>query len=257
MSVCSGWLRILYPAVALTLVACAGQTQWRLSDPDARGDVEVPACVLRPNGYLSIEQQRESLDPKLPAIDACLGPGSDRVTVGLVVALDGSVERVRDVEGAPLEGGRAGCVADAIRAVHFPSPGCDGSLEVRWQFRPGAPPEPIFEPSTQSDVELVEQKERIGLDKEAIGSVVRSHGDQLRLCYERRLQSAEELEGRVAARFVIDAEGRVAWVALTRDTVPDPAVGRCIVGALRGWRFPRPLGGVTVVVDTPWVFRPR
>lgn len=257
MSVCTGWLRILYPAVALSLVACAGPTHWRLSDPDARGDVEVPACVLRPRGYLPLEQQRKSLDPQLPAIDACLGPESDPVTLGLVVALDGSIERVTDVEGAPLEGGRAGCVAAAIRAVHFPSPGCDGSLEVRWMFRPGAPPEPVFESSPRSDEEMVAQKAQVGLDKEAIAAVVRSKGDQIRLCYERRLAHAEELEGRVAARFVIDAEGQVAWIALTRDTVPDPAVGRCLVGAIRGWRFPRPLGGVTVVIDYPWVFRPR
>ncbi len=94
-----------------------------------------------------------------------------------------------------------------------------------------------------------------GLDKEVIGRVIRSKWAQIRHCYEQALQRDPSLQGKVAVLFTIDGTGGVSVAHVTEDSVGDGAVGSCIVGRIRRWRFPAPKGGGEVVVSYPWIFR--
>lgn len=92
------------------------------------------------------------------------------------------------------------------------------------------------------------------LDKEIIRRVVRDHMSQVRACYERELQSDAGLAGKVTLRWSIAADGKVAQAGPVDGTTLQ-GVGDCIARAARGWRFPAPRGGGTVVVVYPFVFK--
>lgn len=94
-----------------------------------------------------------------------------------------------------------------------------------------------------------------GLDKEIIRRVVRRHINEWRYCYERELQAQQDLAGRIIVGFTIGPNGQVLASSMTSSTVGNPAVERCVVQAVRRWRFPAPRGGGIVVVSYPLVVR--
>jgi hypothetical protein len=83
---------------------------------------------------------------------------------------------------------------------------------------------------------------RGALDREIIQQLVHARMEQLARCLAPR--GAQR--GRVNLRFIITAAGRV--VAASRGT--GDAVERCLLAAIRSWRFPSASGGV-VIVDLP------
>jgi len=95
------------------------------------------------------------------------------------------------------------------------------------------------------------------LPTELIRSVIRSHGDAIRTCYEATLRSPPYPKGRVRARFVIDATGKVPHSCLASTTLDQPTAERCIVDEVLTWRFPKPADGGQVIVDYPWVLETR
>ena len=94
-----------------------------------------------------------------------------------------------------------------------------------------------------------------GLSKEVIGQTIARYAAQIRACYERELQRDPGLQGKVAVLFTIDGSGHVSMAETSEDTVGDGAVARCMLGRIRGWRFPEPKGGGEVIVTYPWIFR--
>lgn len=96
-----------------------------------------------------------------------------------------------------------------------------------------------------------------GLKREAIAEVVRAGKEQIRHCYEKELQLGHEpeLSGRIDTQFTIGGDGSVVEVKILENTMENEAVASCIENAVRGWRFPAPSGGRTVVVNYPWIFR--
>jgi hypothetical protein len=67
-------------------------------------------------------------------------------------------------------------------------------------------------------------------------------------CYERGLGRNPNLEGRVAARFVIGRDGSFSNVSNGGSDLPDSGVVSCIVSAFYGLSFPPPEGGIVTVV---------
>jgi TonB family protein len=90
------------------------------------------------------------------------------------------------------------------------------------------------------------------LDQAAIAQVVRSHSRDVRRCYEKGLRSNPNLSGRVDVTFTIAVSGRVSTARVARSTIGDEAVQACILGVVRGMRFPKPKANVTV--NYPYVF---
>ncbi|HEX9105121.1 MAG TPA: AgmX/PglI C-terminal domain-containing protein, partial [Polyangia bacterium] len=72
-------------------------------------------------------------------------------------------------------------------------------------------------------------------DADLIRRVMRAHGNELRFCYERVLQSHPTLTGRSVTRFVIGVDGRVAASSASGF----PEVDACVAAAIRRWEFSR------------------
>lgn len=92
------------------------------------------------------------------------------------------------------------------------------------------------------------------LSKEAIRRVVRAHRSDLRRCHEALLAREPDAEGRVVVEFRIPPGGRVRQARVTESDL-DAETRRCIVAALRRWRFPDLNTGGVVVVRYPFVLR--
>jgi TonB family protein len=95
-----------------------------------------------------------------------------------------------------------------------------------------------------------------GLDREVIERVIRAHQSEIRYCFELSLQKDPSLSGKVGVRFVIDGEGSVATSEVTESSLRSDSTEQCMLGKIRRWRFPSPVGGGIVTVNFPWVFKP-
>lgn len=106
-----------------------------------------------------------------------------------------------------------------------------------------------FEPVTEEA--LVEG----GLTKDQIAAVINRHIGEVIYCYEKGLQVKPNLAGRVGAKFVINGSGRVSMAQVNGSSLNDPKVEGCIMSRLRNWPFPKPIGGVNVKVQYPFVLK--
>jgi len=96
-----------------------------------------------------------------------------------------------------------------------------------------------------------------GIGGEALQRAIRPHLGQVRFCYERELSVSPSMHGKVVLRFVVGPGGRVLDSSVHSSTLGRPGVGRCLVRAVRTWRFPKPAGGRRVEVRYPFVFAMR
>lgn len=94
-----------------------------------------------------------------------------------------------------------------------------------------------------------------GLGRDQIAAVINRHLGEVTYCYEKGLQTKPDLSGRVAVRFVIASNGRVSSASIAHSSLRSNQVEGCIVNRLRGWKFPKPVGGVNVKVTYPFVLR--
>lgn len=92
------------------------------------------------------------------------------------------------------------------------------------------------------------------LDQGSLRSVLRRRQSDIQRCYERGLAQDPSLRGRVMVQFTVGEGGRVTDARLQENTVGD-AVGSCIVGRVRRWRFDEPEGG-NATVRVPYILEP-
>jgi hypothetical protein len=97
---------------------------------------------------------------------------------------------------------------------------------------------------------------RGSLDKEIIRRIIRRHINEVKYCYQLRLNQRPGLAGRVQVQFSIGASGSVLSSVLHSSTLNDAGTESCIVSAVRRWEFPRPLGGGIVIVSYPFTLVP-
>ena len=57
------------------------------------------------------------------------------------------------------------------------------------------------------------------------------------------------------AQFTIAGSGQVVASVVQQSTVGDQPVEGCIANAVRGWAFPKPVGGGIVIVSYPFVLK--
>jgi outer membrane biosynthesis protein TonB len=94
-----------------------------------------------------------------------------------------------------------------------------------------------------------------GLDRDQIAAVINKHIGQIIYCYERGLQRSPSLSGRVGVDFTINGAGRVSRAAVGASSLHSASVEACILGRLKSWPFPKPVGGVNVKVSYPFVLK--
>lgn len=94
-----------------------------------------------------------------------------------------------------------------------------------------------------------------GLDKDQIAAVINRHIGEVIACYEKGLQVSPGLSGRVNIKWVINGGGNVSTANLASSSLNSAQVEGCIVNKLRGWKFPKPVGGVNVKVQYPFVLK--
>lgn len=92
------------------------------------------------------------------------------------------------------------------------------------------------------------------IDREAVRRAIRAILNEIKNCYERRLQSNSNLSGKVVIRFVIGDQGRVRQASTKSSTLNDPTVESCVAARIRNQRFPDPPEGTVAEVDYPFVF---
>jgi hypothetical protein len=95
------------------------------------------------------------------------------------------------------------------------------------------------------------------IDPELIRKVIREHAGQIRYCYEQALTLNPRLQGKVAIKWVINADGSASSAAVEKGatTLEDEKVHECMMTRIVSWEFPKPKGGGMAVVTYPWVLR--
>jgi hypothetical protein len=95
------------------------------------------------------------------------------------------------------------------------------------------------------------------IDKELIRKVIQEHAAQIRFCYEEQLAVNPKLAGKVAIKWVIDADGNAsnASVDAAATTLKDDKVHQCMMARIVSWQFPKPKGGGIAVITYPWILR--
>jgi outer membrane biosynthesis protein TonB/pSer/pThr/pTyr-binding forkhead associated (FHA) protein len=101
---------------------------------------------------------------------------------------------------------------------------------------------------SEEDVEVMG-----GLDPDVIARIIKRYLPQIQYCYEQQLVSKPHLKGKVAVAFVITGNGSVAKERVTETTLKDSPTEACILGKVKNWKFPKPLGGGTVGVNYPFI----
>lgn len=92
------------------------------------------------------------------------------------------------------------------------------------------------------------------IDREAVRRAIRAILNEIKNCYERRLQSNSNLGGKVVIRFVIGDQGRVRQASTKSTTLNDAVVESCVAARIKNQRFPDPPEGTVAEVDYPFVF---
>lgn len=92
-----------------------------------------------------------------------------------------------------------------------------------------------------------------GLDKDQIAAVINRHIGEVIYCYEKGLQVKPGLKGRVGMNFTINGSGVVSSASVGQSLLGSAQVEGCITNRLRTWKFPKPVGGVNVKVQYPFM----
>ena len=95
-----------------------------------------------------------------------------------------------------------------------------------------------------------------GLDPAVIQATIAKYLSQVRACYESGLQTNPSLAGQVNMNFVIAGDGAVSTSKVAKSTLGHSGVENCISTKMLNWKFPKPVGGVNVKVNYPFVLRP-
>lgn len=94
-----------------------------------------------------------------------------------------------------------------------------------------------------------------GLDREAVYLVIMKNLGQIIYCYELGLQQKPSLRGRVSVDFTINSQGRVGSCSIGSSSLKSAQVESCMIGKIKNWKFPQPVGGVNVDVNYPFALQ--
>jgi hypothetical protein len=109
----------------------------------------------------------------------------------------------------------------------------------------------------QGDLGLLQKESEVsgGLDRDVIAKDIQSQKGKILFCYERQLSANPGLFGKVSVKFQIAAGGEIETYNVSETTLSNESVESCLLQLISQWRFPKPKGGVKVLVSYPFVFK--
>jgi tetratricopeptide (TPR) repeat protein len=93
-----------------------------------------------------------------------------------------------------------------------------------------------------------------GLGRAAVDRAIATGERGPRQCYERRTLVRPDLGGDVNVRVTVEGDGSVREAAIATSSLYDPDTEQCVLGEMRGLRFPAH-GGSAITVEHTFVFR--
>ncbi|MBL4636973.1 MAG: TonB family protein [Kofleriaceae bacterium] len=99
-----------------------------------------------------------------------------------------------------------------------------------------------------------EEAKRVRITASKVTRVVASHSGQLGRCYrsaQKVTTPDRPIEGVVQVAFSIQSDGSAQSVRVRSNSTTSPALGQCVVGLVRTWRFPMSPGPA---LDFIWPF---
>lgn len=94
------------------------------------------------------------------------------------------------------------------------------------------------------------------LEPSQIRAVIQRNLSAIRYCYERELVSDPKLEGKLVVHFTVGQAGSVVTADEASDApFPSAKVTGCVLSRFKAMVFPKPLGGGTVSVKYPLIFK--
>jgi hypothetical protein len=94
-----------------------------------------------------------------------------------------------------------------------------------------------------------------GLDEEQVEQIVARNKGQIAYCYELGLQRNSSIKGRVNVHFEIGPKGMVVVSKIASSSIKSSIVEECIANKVKNWKFPKPVGGVQVSVNYPFLLQ--
>jgi len=109
------------------------------------------------------------------------------------------------------------------------------------------------EPSPANGKAVVETR-----TMDVIRKIVMDNRKAARKCYDDGRKDLKDLKGDVVVHFVIDPEGKVKLAELNqeRSTLKAPPVTDCVLGVIRGIKFPPSSRGMETSTNYPFNFTP-
>jgi hypothetical protein len=160
-----------------------------------------------------------------------------RGTTSLTIAVSstGAITAARALKTTLAADEVAKCYAQKLRNVTLPKAKKRTSASVEIQVGPGD--EPIAPPASL----LVPGEGE--LSPEEMRAVVEAARPELTACYQRALEYAPELWGRLGIRFHVTEKGKTDEAFEAESQFPDERVTLCVLRAARKLMFPVPKGG--------------
>ncbi|MBK7862557.1 MAG: AgmX/PglI C-terminal domain-containing protein [Archangiaceae bacterium] len=93
------------------------------------------------------------------------------------------------------------------------------------------------------------------LTLDTIRDVVHEHRAEVRACYDGSASGKAKTAGKLTAHFVISEQGTVSEASIRDATLDDKGLEACLVGAVKGWKFPKPKHG-PAAINFPFHFGP-
>lgn len=93
---------------------------------------------------------------------------------------------------------------------------------------------------------------------DVIRKLVMDNRKAARKCYEDARKDLKDLKGDVVIHFVLDPEGKVKSAELNqeRSTLKSPAVSDCVIGVIKGIKFPKSSRAMETSTNYPFNFTP-
>lgn len=92
------------------------------------------------------------------------------------------------------------------------------------------------------------------LDARVVQTVIATHSDQVKACYDDFLASHPTTEGMLLLHWAVKDDGSVEEACQSRGTTVPAELGRCVSERVMHWLFPAPGFGARAEVEYAFVF---